>query len=129
MELLLKIAAGAVTAALCAAVLRKNSPEFALLVMLCAGVWVLIQVVQSMGQVTRTMTHLVNVAKLDTRVVEPVVKVVGISIITRVTGEVCRSAGDSGIAAVVETAGTVLALAATLPLVQAVVEMITGLLV
>ena len=128
MELLLKIAAGAVTAALCAAVLRKNSPEFALLVMLYAGVWVLIQVVLSMGQVIRIMTHLVNIAKLDTRVVEPVVKVVGISIITRITREVCRSAGDSGIAAIVETAGTVLALAATLPLAQAVVEMITGLL-
>ncbi|MBO5340948.1 MAG: stage III sporulation protein AD [Oscillospiraceae bacterium] len=128
MELLLKIAAGAVTAALCAAVLRKNAPEFALLVMLCAGVWVLMQMAQPLGQVTRTLTHLVSISKLDARVVEPVVKVVGLSIVTRVTGEVCRSAGDGGIAAFVETAGTVLALAATLPLAQAVVEMITGLL-
>lgn len=124
----MKIAAGAVTAALCAAVLRKNAPEFALLVMLCAGVWVLMQVTQPLGQVTRTLTHLVSISKLDARVVEPVVKVVGLSIVTRVTGEVCRSAGDGGIAAFVETAGTVLALAATLPLAQAVVEMITGLL-
>ena len=41
----------------------------------------------------------------------------------------CRSAGEGGIASFVETAGTVLALAAALPLVRGVVEMMAEMLI
>lgn len=129
MELLLKIAAGAVSAALCAAVLRKNGPEFAVLIMLTAGIWVLSLAAGALSQVVSSLARLARVAQLDTTLVEPVVKVVGLSVITRVAGEMCRAAGEGGIAAFVEVAGTFLALAAALPLVNGVVEMIAGLLV
>jgi stage III sporulation protein AD len=49
-----------------------------------------------------------------------VVKTVALSILTRLTAEVCRSSGERGVAAFVETAGTALALAVALPLVRAV---------
>jgi len=129
MELLLKIAAGAVSAALCAAVLRKNGPEFAVLIMLTAGIWVLSVAAGALSQVVTSLARLARIAQLDTTLVEPVVKVVGLSVITRVAGEMCRAAGEGGIAAFVEVAGTFLALAAALPLVNGVVEMIAGLLV
>ena len=129
MELLLKIAAGAVSAALCAAVLRKNAPEFAVLIMLTAGIWVLSVAAGALSQVVTSLARLARVAQLDTTLVEPVVTVVGLSVITRVAGEMCRAAGEGGIAAFVEVAGTILGLAAALPLVNGVVEMIAGLLV
>lgn len=129
MELLLKIAAGAVSAALCAVVLRKNGPEFAVLIMLTVGIWVLSMAAGALSQVVISLARLARVAQLDTTLVEPVIKVVGLSVITRVAGEMCRAAGEGGIAAFVEVAGTFLALAAALPLVNGVVEMIAGLLV
>lgn len=128
MELLLKIAAGAVTAALCAAVLRRNGTEFTLLIMLAAGVWVLMMAAGALGEVITILSRLTRLSKLDIHVIEPVVKVVGLSVVTKVSGEICRAAGEGGIAACVETAGTFLALAAALPLVGAVVEMITEML-
>ena len=129
MELLLKIAGGAVSAALCAVVLRKNGPEFAVLIMLAVGIWVLSMAAGALEQVVTSLARLARIAQLDTTLVEPVVKVVGLAVITRVAGEMCRAAGEGGIAAFVEVAGTFLALAAALPLVNAVVEMIAGLLV
>lgn len=129
MELLLKIAAGAVTAALCAAVLRKNGAEFAVILMLAAGIWVLSVAAEALGQVVSSLARLARIARLESQLVEPVIKVVGLSVITRITGEVCRAAGEGGIAAFVEVAGTFLALAAALPLVNGVVDMIAGLLV
>ena len=98
-ELMGKAAAVAVTAALCGAVLRRGAPELALL------------------------------AGLDRGVVEPVLKTVVLSVVTRLTSEACRSAGEGGIASFVETAGTVLALAAALPLVRGVVEMMAEMLI
>lgn len=129
MELMLKITAGAVTAALCAAMLRKNGAEFAVLIMLAAGIWVLTLAAQALGEVVECLTRLTRLAQLEAGLAQPVVKVVGLSVITRVAGETCRAAGEGGIAAFVEVAGTFLALACALPLVSAVVEMIAEMLV
>ncbi len=52
----------------------------------------------------------------------------GVAIITRVTVEVCKDAGEGGIAAFVEIAGSAVALYLALPLVRAVLSAITGLL-
>ena len=53
---------------------------------------------------------------------------VGISLVTKITGELCRGAGESGAAAFLETAGTVFALAAALPLAEGVLELMGQLL-
>ena len=55
-------------------------------------------------------------------------KTVALALITRVTAEVCRSAGEGGVAAFVETAGAVLALTAALPLMGAVLTLLEELL-
>ena len=118
----------AVTAALCAAVVRRGAPEIALVLVLAAGVWVLLSVAESLSAVTALMEELSQLAGLDRSVVEPVFKTVVLSILTKLTAEVCRSAGEGGLAAAVETAGTVLALAVALPLVQGVMELMAGML-
>ncbi|MBR2935184.1 MAG: stage III sporulation protein AD [Oscillospiraceae bacterium] len=129
MELLLKIAAGAVTAALCAMMLRRNAGEFAVLIMLAAGAWVLAMSTQALIDVVSALSRLARVAQLENELVQPVIKVVGLSVITRVAGETCRAAGEGGIAAFVEVAGTFLALAASVPLVIGVVELLAEMLI
>ena len=128
MELLIKLVVGAIVTALCAVVLRRSGGEFAAVLVLAAGVWMLTVLVQPLGQVVTCLARLARLAELDMHLIEPVVKVVGLSIIARIASEVCRGAGEGGIAAFVELAGTILALAAALPLINAVVDMIAGLL-
>ena len=55
-------------------------------------------------------------------------KTVALSILTRLTAEVCRSSGEGGLAAFVETAGTILALGAALPLARAVTVLLAEML-
>lgn len=129
MELLLKVTVGAVIAALSAVILRRNGGEFAVVLVLTAGVWILAMLVRPLGEVISCLARLARIAELDIDLIEPVVKVVGLSVIARIASEVCRAAGEGGLAAFVELAGTILALAAALPLVDGVVEMIAGLLV
>ena len=115
MEVMIKVAAGAVTAVLCGTVVRRAAPELGLLLALAAGVWVLWTVADSLKLVTEWMKWLCELAGLENWLVEPVFKTVVLSIITRLTAEVCKSAGENGVAAFVETAGTILALAVSLP--------------
>ena len=128
-ELMTQAAAVAVTAALCAAVGRRGTPEIALVLVLAAGVWVLLSAAEGLTSVAALMEELAQLAGLDRTVVEPVFKTVVLSILTKLTGEVCRSAGEGGLASAVEIAGTVLALAAALPLVRGVMELMAEMLV
>ena len=128
MELMEQAAAVAVTAAVCAAVVRRGAPEIALVLGLAAGTWVLLSVLGSLEAVASLMEELSQLAGLDRAVVEPVFKTVALSILTKLTSEVCRAAGEGGIAAAVETAGTVLALAVALPLARGVLELMKEML-
>ena len=126
-ELLLKIVAGGLSATICVVVLRRNAPEFAVPVLLVCGTWILLLLADYLEQLVQTLMRLAALAQLENRVVGPVMKVVGISVVTRIGTEVCRSTGESGTGAFIEIAGTILALAAAIPLVDGVVMLITEL--
>lgn len=129
MEAMVKLAAVGVTAVVLSAVLRKNTPELALLLALAAGLWMLALAANGLGAVVALMEELAQQAGLSEALLEPVFKTVALSILTKLTVELCRSAGEGGVAAFVETAGMVLALLATLPLVRAVAQLMGELLV
>lgn len=128
MELMVKVAAGALTAAVLSAVLRRHVPELALLLTLAAGLWILFLTARSMEQTVQLLDELAHAAGFSELLLEPVFKTVVLSILTRLTAEICRGAGESGVAAFVELAGAVLALGAALPLVRAVVELMAEML-
>ena len=128
MEAMAKLAAVGVTAVVLSAVLKKNTPELALLLALAAGVWMLVQAAAGLGAAVVLMEELADQAGLSEVLLEPVVKTVALSILTRLTAELCRSSGEGGVAAFVETAGSALSLMAALPLVRAVAQMMGELL-
>ena len=129
MEAMAKLTAVGVTAVVLSAVLKRNTPELALLLTLAAGLWMLSLAAAGLGAAVRLMEELAQQAGLSEALLEPVVKTVALSILTKLTVEICRSAGESGVAAFVETAGAVLALLVALPLVRAVAQLMGELLV
>ena len=129
MEAMAKLTAVGVTAVVLSAVLRQNTPELALLLALAAGLWMLALTAEGLGAVAALIQELADQAGLSEALLEPVMKTVALSILTKLTVEICRSAGEGGVAAFVETAGAVLALTVALPLVRAVAQMMGELLI
>lgn len=123
-----KIAAAAVTAALFGTVVRRGAPELALLLTVTAGVWILTAVLDGLGAAAAMAERLAQLAQMDAAVAGPVLKTVVVALVTRITAEICRGAGEGGLAAFVETAGTILALTAALPLMAAVLTILEELL-
>jgi len=128
MDLMMRIAAASLTVVVLNAVLRRQTPELALLLTVCAGVWILTLTAQGLGAAMELMKELAGLAGLSEELLEPLVKTVALSILTRLTAEICRGAGESGVAAFVEMAGTVLALVVALPLVRAVTVLMAEML-
>lgn len=128
MSQVLQLSAVAVIGALCAMNLRRQVPELAVVLAMVTGVLLLTAAFGAMEQVKDFFAQLTQLAGLAPEVLMPMVKTVGIAILTRLTAELCRDAGEGGIAAFAEVAGGVAALCVALPLAQAVLAMISGLL-
>lgn len=123
-----RIAALALIAAVCAAAIRKQVPEIALLLALCAGVLILLGSIRTLEQILAAVHRAAQYGGISGELLEPVLKVTGISLLTRITADICRDGQQGGLAGAVETAGTLLSLGAVLPLVMTVLTLLTELL-
>ena len=123
-----KLSALAVVAALCALTLRGKVPELAVVLALAAGVLLLGQAVDAMAAVRGLTDSLAHTAGLSPNVWQPVWKTAGIGVMTRLSSAVCKDAGEGGVAAFLETAGTALALLTALPLIETVFDTLSALL-
>ena len=125
---MLKIAAAAVAAALCAVVVRKQSPEIALALGAGACALIVLYCSGALEAVVELADKLAETGGLSAQVVEPVLKTAGIAMAARRASGFCHAAREEGFGAAVELAGTALALAASLPLMTAVLDMLARLL-
>ena len=123
-----KIAAAAVAAAMCAVVVRKQSPEIALVLGVGACALIVLSCSGALESVVELTDKLAQAGGLSAQVVEPVMKTAGIAIVTRLASDFCKDAKEGGLASAVELGGTALALAAVLPLMTAVLDVLTQLL-
>ncbi len=123
-----KVAALAVVAALCAAVVKKQAPEIAMVLALAAGTALLLSCAGGLEALVELTDALTDAGGLEPAAVKPVVKAAGIAIVTHIAAEICRDASEGGLASFVETAGTVLTLLTAVPLLTAVLSSLRGLL-
>ena len=128
MESVVRLAAAAVAAALCAVVVKQHAREVGAVLALAAGALLLGAALGAIEEVRALADELVELIGLSPAVLAPVLKTVGIAILTRIAAELCRDAGEGGIAAAAETAGAAAAVLTALPLLRAVLSTITGLL-
>ncbi len=128
METMLKVGAVAVLGALCAVMVKDTARQLALVLSLTAAAVVLGLALGAVEEVVDMTRQLRELAGLSPAVVAPVLKTVGIAILTQIAVQVCKDAGEGGIAAVTETAGSALALCTALPLLRAVLDTVAQLL-
>ena len=106
MESLFQIAALCVAAALLAVLIRQGSPVMGLLLTLAAAVTVLWTLTRSAGELFTMFHQLGERSGLSPTLLLPLYKTVGIALIVRTGGDLCRDAGESALGAVLEAAGT-----------------------
>ena len=128
MESVVRLAAAAVAAALCAVVVKQHAREVGAVLALAAGALLLGAALGAIEEVRALADELGELIGLSPAVLAPVLKTVGIAILTRIAAELCRDAGEGGIAAAAETAGAAAAVLTALPLLRAVLDMLMELM-
>ena len=128
MEMLIKAAVVGGISALMVIIIKKSNPEMALLLSLAAGTIIIIYALRLIGRTREVIDSATRIAGLSPAVVTPVLKCVGIGVITRLCSDICNDADSKSIASSVELAGAAAALYIALPLLQTLLQMISGLL-
>ena len=119
---ILQITAVGILTAVFAALLRRYHEESALLLAVGGCVLIGLMLVKVSQPVIAFLTRLRT--GLEQPLLEPLLKAVGIGVLTQISAGVCDDAKQSAVARLVELCGGVLALYAALPLLEAVLELI-----
>ena len=125
MERFLQIAALCVICAVLSLVVRRRSPEFSF----CAAcACCAVSLIAAAELVSPVVSFLQRLQRLEPVLLAPVLKTVGVGLLTQIAGAFCRDAGEQALCKVVELCGTFLAVYVALPLANAVLELLQTLM-
>lgn len=128
MTVLIKAAAVGLTGAVFCLLLKKTAPELGFLVSVAVSLMAAGLGVSLLEEAVELLEMLRREADLAPAMVSPVLKCVGIGVVTRLSVDMCRDAGQGAVASAVELCGTACALTAALPLVRTLLSMIGEML-
>lgn len=113
--------------AMLAVVLRGQRPELALGLSLAAGAVVLVVLLEQMLPLLSSIRQLLQDGGIPSRYVTVVLKATGICLLTQLTADTCRDAGEGALASKAELAGRLVLLALTVPLFTDILSLVTSL--
>lgn len=108
-------------------VLKNQRPEMALMLSIATGIMIMIFSIYKMSSVVNVLNDLVQKSGINKEFLIIIIKVIGIAYIVEFGKNICIDAGQSSIATKLEMAGKVIIVVLTIPLVSALVNLLTGL--
>lgn len=127
-EVLISVTGILLCAAMLAVLLRVQKPELALCLSLSAGVLVLLLLLRQLTPLFTAMRRMLSVADLSSDYFGVVLKAAGVCLLTQITADTCRDAGESALASKAELAGRVLMLVLAVPLFEQLLTLVTTLI-
>ncbi len=124
MSILMKAAALGLTGALIALLLKKNAPEMGLALSLAVCIMGAGLAMELFSQLKEVIDLARAQTGLSPAIVDPVLKCVGIGVVTRLAADLCKDAGQGAIASAVELTGAACAMVTALPLIRSLLQMI-----
>jgi len=123
---LLKLAALCAVCVLPVTLLRKKTPEQALLLTIAILAVVLARCLRAGAPLLAEIRSLFDRAGIETAYVSILLRTLAAALVTRSCADLCKDGGSQVLASAVETAGAVASLAIALPLLKAVVDLLLG---
>ena len=127
MELIAKVTVICVVVGLTALLLERDTPELGLLLTLGAIAVVMGFALSYYRDIREMVDTLLGQAGLDGELFLPILKIIAISMVTKLGGDVCRDSGQKALGAVIDLAGTFCSLLAAEPLLRAALSLLTQL--
>lgn len=118
----------AIIAAVLAVILKQHRTEYALVLSVSAGVILLVFAMRYVSQLTDFTRSVSSALSLPNDFLPVLFKVLGIAYLAQFASDACRDAGENGLASKVELIGKAAMLAAALPVLEGLLDMISSLI-
>ncbi|MCI6245790.1 MAG: stage III sporulation AC/AD family protein [Eubacterium sp.] len=118
-----------ITALILSLFLKDYNKTVSLILVLFSSALLFFKIVGSIGEITDTLKEITDNAGELSSYLKLMLKVLGIALITQITADICRDCGETALAGQTEVAAKIIIVAMILPLFEAVVKIISGLLV
>lgn len=108
--------------------LRDYNKTVSIIVMLASAVIIFFLVLDGMSGIFTYIAEISSGAESAAEYIKLMMKVLGITLISQFVADMCRDAGENTLANQTETAAKIIVILMILPLFEAVLNIITGLL-
>ena len=122
---IMQIVAAGIIAGVLSITVKKQAPEIALLISLAAAVLIFFMILPKISAVFGVLENISAGIRGDMGFIGTLLQVTGIAYIAEFGSQVCKDAGEGAIAAKIELAGKVLIMAASTPIIMALLNLIT----
>ncbi len=114
--------------ALLAVVVRGQRPELAMCLSLLAGVLVLGLLLGQLTPLLAAVRRMIAAGGMDNAYLTVVLKAAGVCLLTQLTADTCRDAGETALAGKAELTGRILLLLLAVPLFEEILTLVIGLI-
>lgn len=123
MSELVKIIGTGFIGGMLALTVRKQRPEFAVMIALITSALILGSVAESVGGIIEELRRVTEECGVDIKYFEIIIKVVGVAYLAQFAAEILRDSGENAVASKVEAAGKICILTLVLPVMTSFLEL------
>ncbi|HHT50625.1 MAG TPA: stage III sporulation protein AD [Eubacteriaceae bacterium] len=127
MEIIQIVSIGLI-AAILSIILKKERPEFSMIISLLAGTIIFLMMISKVQAVLEVFYTLSSRMNIDLLYLTTIFKIIGIAYITEFGAQVCRDAGEGSIATKIEFGGKILIMILSIPILMALLDLIINLI-
>ncbi len=125
---ILKIAAFAIVAVILIVLIKQEKKEIGVIISIFAAVAISVYMILKLDDVISLIYNLIDKSGVNSKYLEIIIKVVGISYIIELTKDVCVDSGETALGSKVEMAGKIIIVSMTIPIITGVIEVINKLI-
>lgn len=108
--------------------LRQVKPELAVVVGLVGTILIFMMVVSGLTQIVSSINGIVNQTGMATQLFASILKIVGIGYLCEIASSICQEAGAKAVADMVILGGKIIIMVLAIPIIQALVDVVLGVL-
>ena len=123
-----QIVAVGILGVMLAILLKKQHPEFSILISIIAGVLIFMMALPMLAEAVGFLRHLGGMAAGLGEYTWLALRVIGVAYMAELGASVCNDANETAIAAKIDLAGRVIILIMAMPVIADIVRIVTGLL-
>ena len=108
--------------------LKAVKPEYSLLLSLAGTLLIFFYCLGSVSEILQWVQRIQEYLTIDPAYLGTLLKIIGVTYVAEFAANICRDAGEGGVASAVELTGAICALYTSIPVIQAVLILIEELL-